>query len=540
MIKTDLESRTYKWLKDLAKSLNLSFNNNIRKTALIDLIVNSKKEKRIKIAINNLGDEKFSNSKYVHILGIKFKRKIALLFGLIILVFSIFSFSANEKIKDVFNSEVKFVNELSLTTLAPSNSSYYNSNKIVNPLCGCEKEMEHYGISFFCKNYQIQLRDSIDKKVNYNLSISSPNYIAPKVELDSISGMYYKYNTNFDVVYEIYNIPKFDFEMNRSDLPSFINKYYEEQYEKGQISKFYKSPNNVTVLNLKDDIDIVSLESVFFSSISPPYDSNIKFNQDYSSLQNKVTGLKISSYIDLKKSNNFVPSVDILGNRTAIIFPPTDIYFDEDTVLNYTGTNDNVLTMLVIYTGFTIKLDFDSKESDVKNFNLVSDKPINNEEFESMRKLLEQVREAKHYTGKTKDDTMEIDWVLNPPFLKENSNGIHYHGKFKNLYSKETLGKITLKNKTQIFEEALTVKYEKIDSMVLRNQPIVVQSKDNPKYINKFKTNGLVQISNDYFKSNFISKLFDLFMASLKEIFIGIIGTFITFLSTRGLSFFKK
>lgn len=495
MTTKELSARTFKHLRLLAKELGIENPNSFAKSQLIYLI-QKKGERNIRSAERSIQDTSNTYTKTVNFFGKSLNRKVLIAIGIVLAFYTIYSLLNKKTNPNYFYSDLQFIGNVRFKTKSPTkeSSTVYSDEVVENPLCGCKNEVPHYGLTFFTYDYSIDFLDSLNQSIFPSVEISAPNHVVASFSNERKEGNKNVFDGKyepFEISFEYFTISKSDFLHNNDDLSNYIVSNFDIPNRE---MKKITYVDGIKLKEMSGNIHVVSLDDVFMSSFNPPYGTVVNIKRKFSNIQDKVLKGTIEndfSFID--KDKFWRPSLDILGRVNAFIFENALITdMDNKTILEKTASKDSVI-MLVAFSGFSQKIIPQIEESNKFKKIIISFKhPLSDADYSLLIEKFEQRRNG-FYKDIIKDADLRVSLVT--PFVQNKPNGIHFYGKFENLISNETEGKIQLGKLTETLDYPKSISLMNVDTMKLFTEPLVLQSNPNSNFKNTLMTSGNVKIN---------------------------------------------
>jgi len=541
MTAINLSKRTLTYLRLLAKELHVVNPNSYSKVRLINQIL-SKGKKNITDAENKIRDIKYSYVKNIQFWGRRINRRILILIGILLAIYTVYSLFTKKNNPNYFYSDLQFIGNVKFKTKNHVNKSEVRNIKESpgSPLCGCKNEMPHYGLTFFSYDYDINYLDTLDQPIFPTLEISAPNHVMLQFSNERIVDNKHMVDAiyePFEISFNYLKISQSDYLYNDQNLQNFIISKFEIP-----TTKMTPIPRveGIKLKDLTSNIHIVSLDDVFMSSFDPSYGSIINIDRKISHIQDKVLNYTIESDFSLiDKNESVVASVDVLGRINAYIFKDALITDMNDNILHNTVSKENdSVTILVAKSGFSQKIKPQIETSNkFKKVSLSINHPIADSDYIRMLNVFEQ-RRNNFYKDWIKDADIQVSLVT--PFVQNKPNGIHYYGEFENLISNETKGKIQLGKLTEILEYTKSIELLNIDTMKLFTEPLVFQSNPNSDFENTIMTSGIAKINESEFKLSTSEKILSYIWYFLDSL-IGFLGALLGLVTgLKGMTFLKR
>jgi hypothetical protein len=524
----------------MAKELDLEIPKKVNKKSLIDLLskTNNRKVRNTENIINNSNRR---NLKSVDIFGKTVNRNFLIFLGIIASIYTIYSIWTMNNIDRQYYSNVSFLNDVSFKVLNTSKTDepiFYRDYK-QSPLCGCRKEVVHYGMAFFSKDYEVEFDIYPDEFLMYSKNTIIPAAFSSQEEINEYRKKEDEYNgvyNHFDLKLEYLKISKSDLYFNRNNFSDYINRISNDSLIK---KKNIPVTNSIRVKKINSPFKIISLDDVSMSSIDIPFESEFHISKDKSTIQEKDLGYTIQNdFGNLPKDEYWTPELHVLGRKNAYLFDSIEITDVKNNVLfDETNTSQDSLVVIIAKSGFAQFLSPYSKNKTTSSLKLSISNPLSDIEYEEQTKKFESRRDG-FYRSTTMPQKMTVE--MNPPLTNNKPNGIHYYGKFSNLYSSETNGNIILEKITEKLSYPKEVNFQNVDSIKMFTQPLVFQS--NPKYEfkNSFTTNGIISVNGEVLRLNTFTSLISFLFNILDSIISFIVAIIGLFNGWKGLTFRKN
>lgn len=540
MTAKELNSRTIKHLRVLAKRLNLENYSSLSKTELIKTIL-KKGNRKIRSAEKRIQDTGYEKLKTVVFFGRVINRNLLILLGLALAIYATYSLTKPKSIFENYYSELQFIGNVGFQIKNSSKNIEYPTSKDIEktPLCGCKDEIPHYGISFFPYDYKIDFLNAENEIFYPNLSLLAPNHIIAKLSNERTEGDNIIYDGDykpFGISFDIFTISQTELYLNEDNLKSLIYSLYSDDGRKREI---IKESEGIIIKKNSSSIRIVSLDDVFMSSIDSPYGTLIDIKKEISNIQDKTLAYTIENdFTKIKKEKFWTPSIDVLGRANAFIFKNLIISDIKENTIYNSENNEHNYTILVAKSGFSQKIyPFQLDKNSINGLNINVKNAINNADYNNMLNLFEK-RRNNFYSDRIYKDS--IPFYLNPPFIQKKPNGVHFYGEFENLTSYETKGVIQLENLKKNLNYPKKINISKVDTLKLYKEPLVFQSNPNSNYKNEFMNSGNIFINEQLFSLNTFQKILSLLWSFLDSI-IGFLGATLGLVKgTKGLTFSWK